>query len=377
MTNTHPALTSVRLGGLKLDNRFAVAPMTRVSATADGAPTDAMAGYYAEFARGGFGLVITEGTYTDTTHSQGYLNQPGLATDAHAAGWRPVTDAVHAAGVPIVAQLMHAGALSQGNSHGVETIAPSAVAPRGTMLEEYGGAGTWPTPREMSAADIDAAIAGFVDAAVRARAAGFDGVEIHAANGYLLDQFLTTYTNHRTDEYGGTVAHRIRLAAQISAAVRTAVGADFLVGVRLSQTKVNDFEYRWPGGAQDAEVIFTALAATGIDYLHIASEGRDFIDGARLDDGRTITALARQVTGLPVIANGGMHDTTQAAGVLDGGHADVLSIGRGALANPDLPQRVSSGAPLERFDHGMLSPMATIVNAAAWTAARHRERVPR
>jgi 2,4-dienoyl-CoA reductase-like NADH-dependent reductase (Old Yellow Enzyme family) len=377
MTNTHPALTSVRLGGLKLDNRFAVAPMTRVSATADGAPTDAMAGYYAEFARGGFGLVITEGTYTDTTHSQGYLNQPGLATDAHAAGWRPVTDAVHAAGVPIVAQLMHAGALSQGNSHGVETIAPSAVAPRGAMLEEYGGAGTWPTPREMSAADIDAAIAGFVDAAVRARAAGFDGVEIHAANGYLLDQFLTTYTNHRTDEYGGTVAHRIRLAAQISAAVRTAVGADFLVGVRLSQTKVNDFEYRWPGGAQDAEVIFTALAATGIDYLHIASEGRDFIDGARLDDGRTITALARQVTGLPVIANGGMHDTTQAADVLDGGHADVLSIGRGALANPDLPQRVSSGAPLERFDHGMLSPMATIVNAAAWTAARHRERVPR
>ncbi|AWT53910.1 NADH:flavin oxidoreductase [Mycolicibacterium smegmatis] len=377
MTNTHPALTSVHLGGLKLDNRFAVAPMTRVSATADGTPTDAMAGYYAEFARGGFGLVITEGTYTDTTHSQGYLNQPGLATDAHAAGWRPVTDAVHAAGVPIVAQLMHAGALSQGNSHGVETIAPSAVAPRGTMLEEYGGAGTWSTPREMSAADIDAAIAGFVDAAVRARAAGFDGVEIHAANGYLLDQFLTTYTNHRTDEYGGTVAHQIRLAAQISAAVRTAVGADFLVGVRLSQTKVNDFEYRWPGGARDAEVIFTALAATGIDYLHIASEGRDFIDGARLDDGRTITALARQVTGLPVIANGGMHDTTQAADVLDGGHADVLSIGRGALANPDLPQRVSSGAPLERFDHGMLSPMATIANAAAWTAARHRERVPR
>ncbi|PJK21763.1 NADH:flavin oxidoreductase [Mycolicibacterium goodii] len=377
MTNTHPGLTSVRLGGLKLDNRLAVAPMTRVSAAADGTPTDAMAGYYAEFARGGFGLVITEGTYTDTTHSQGYLNQPGLATDAHVAGWRPVTDALHAAGVPIVAQLMHAGALSQGNSHGVETIAPSAVPPRGTMLEEYGGSGTWPTPREMSAADIDAAIAGFVDAAARARAAGFDGVEIHAANGYLLDQFLTTYTNHRTDEYGGTVADRIRLAAQISAAVRTAVGADFLVGVRLSQTKVNDFEYRWPGGAQDAEVIFTALAATGIDYLHIASEGRDFIDGARLDDGRTITALARQVTGLPVIANGGMHDTTQAADVLDGGHADVLSIGRGALANPDLPQRVSSGTPLERFDHGMLSPMATIANAAAWTAARHRERVVR
>lgn len=377
MTNTHPALASVRLGTFELANRLAVAPMTRVSAAADGTPTDAMADYYAEFARGGFGLVITEGTYTDTTHSQGYLNQPGLATDTHVAGWRPVTGAVHAAGMPIVAQLMHAGALSQGNSHGVGTIAPSAVAPRGSMLEEYGGSGAWPTPHEMNAADIEAVIAGFVDAAARARAAGFDGVEIHAANGYLLDQFLTTYTNHRTDEHGGAVANRIRPAAQIARAVRTAVGADFLVGVRLSQTKVNDFEYRWPGGVRDAEVIFAALADTGIDYLHIASEGRNFIDGARLDDGRTITAAARQVTGLPVIANGGMHEKTQAADVLDDGHADVLSIGRGALANPDLPLRLSSGEPLEAFDHGMLSPMATIAGTAAWRAARHGIEVPR
>ncbi|AKS34612.1 tRNA-dihydrouridine synthase [Mycolicibacterium goodii] len=377
MSSAHPALSSARLGTIELDNRLAVAPMTRVSASPDGTPTAAMADYYAEFARGGFGLVITEGTYTDMTHSQGYLNQPGLATDDHVAGWRPVTDAVHAAGVPIVAQLMHAGALSQGNSHGVATIAPSAVPPHGSPLAEYGGSGAWPTPREMSAADIEAVVAGFADAAVRARAAGFDGVEIHAANGYLLDQFLTTYTNHRTDQYGGDVTNRIRLTAQIAAAVRAEVGPDFLVGVRLSQTKVNDFHYRWPGGTHDAQVIFTALADTGVDYLHIASEGRDFIEGARLDDGRTITGVARQVTGLPVIANGGMHDPGQAGRVLDGGHADVLSIGRGALANPDLPQRLSTGDPLEGFDHAMLSPMATIANSAAWKAARHREEVPR
>ncbi|WP_276823538.1 NADH:flavin oxidoreductase [Mycolicibacterium mageritense] len=366
----HPALTAVRLGGLELANRLAVAPMSRVSAAPDGTATDAMADYYAEFARGGFGLVITEGTYPDAAHSQGYLNQPGLATDAHVAGWQRVVDAVHGEGAPIVAQLMHAGALSQGNSYGVGTIAPSAVRPRGTMLAEYGGSGPWPVPRAMDHDDIDAVVAGFATAAERARTAGFDGVEIHAANGYLLDQFLTTYTNERTDAFGGSVAARIRLTAQVTAAVRARVGADFLVGVRLSQTKVNDFGYRWPGGAADAEVIFAAVAEAGVDYLHIASEGRDFIDTARFPDGRTITAVARQVTGLPVMANGGMHDHTQAADVLEGGHADLLSLGRGALANPDLPHRLSSGAVLDRFDHAMLSPMATIANAHAWSAAR-------
>ncbi|ART70408.1 NADH:flavin oxidoreductase [Mycobacterium dioxanotrophicus] len=364
----HPALSAVHLGALRLTNRFAVAPMTRVSAAPDGTPTEAMADYYAEFARGGFGLVITEGIYTDTTHSQGYLNQPGLAVDSHVTGWRRVTAAVHAAGAPIVAQLMHAGALSQGNSQSAGTIAPSAVRPPGAMLEEYGGSGRWPTPREMDHDDIDAVVAEFVAAAQRARSAGFDGVEIHAANGYLLDQFLTTYTNCRADGYGGNVQNRIRLTAQVLAAIRARIGMEVLIGVRLSQTKVNDFAYRWPGGVDEAEVIFGALC--GADYLHIASEGRDFIDTARLGDGRTITAVAREVTGLPVMANGGMHDHGQAADVLDGGHADLLSVGRGALANPDLPQRLSAGQALDPFDHGMLSPMATIANARVWRADR-------
>ncbi|MGV9796852.1 oxidoreductase [Mycobacterium sp. NPDC003449] len=369
MTASHPALAAARIGQLSLANRLAVAPMTRVSAAPDGTPTEEMADYYAEFARGGFGLVITEGTYTDTTHSQGYLNQPGLATDGQMAGWRRVTDAVHAADVPILVQLMHAGALSQGNSHGVGTIAPSAVRPRGQMLEEYGGSGRWPAPREMTPEDIATVVGGFVESAERARATGFDGVEIHAANGYLLDQFLTTYTNTRDDGYGGPVADRIRLTAQVVEAIRARLGGEFPIGVRLSQTKVNDFGYRWPGGAEDAEVIFAALADAGVDYLHIASEGRDFIDTARFADGRTITAVAREVTGLPVMANGGMHDHGQAADVLDGGHADLLSLGRGALANPDLPQRLSAGEKLTSFDHGMLSPRATIANAQLWRSA--------
>ena len=224
MQTTHPALAPQRIGAIDLKNRLAVAPMTRVSAAPDGTPTDEMVSYYAEFARGGFGVVITEGTYTDVAHSQSYLNQPGLAVDAHVEGWRRVVDAVHAEGVPLIAQLMHAGALSQGNSYGIGTIAPSPIAPRGEMLEEYGGSGSWPTPREMCDVDIDSVVQGFADAAARAQAAGFDGVELHAANGYLLDQFLTAYTNIRDDEFGGAVVNRIRLTARIVAEIGERIG---------------------------------------------------------------------------------------------------------------------------------------------------------
>jgi len=371
-TTTHPALTPFRLGRHELCNRFAVAPMTRVSARPDGVPTPEMAEYYGAFGEGGFGLVISEGTYPDAEHSQGYLNQPGLATDAHVAGWRAVTERVHAGGARIVAQLMHAGALSQGNPYRTETVGPSAVKPLGEMMPEYGGSGPWPMPRELTTDELEHIAAAFADAAVRAREAGFDGVEIHAANGYLLDQFLTDYTNRRTDGYGGPVANRVRFPAEVTAAVRAAVGPRFLVGVRLSQTKVNDFEYRWPGGRHDAEIIYTALAEAGADYLHIASEGRDFFDTALLDDGLTTTALARQTTGLPVLANGGMHDPAQAERVLTDGHADVLTVARGALANPDLPHRIAAGVPLEPFDRTMLSPTVTLANVERWRASRAR-----
>lgn len=368
---THPALAPAQLGKHELRNRLAVAPMTRVSAAPDGTPTAEMAQYYGEYAAGGFGLVITEGTYPDAAASQGYLNQPGLASDEHVAGWRVVTDRVHEAGATVIAQLMHAGALSQGNRFTTRTVGPSAVAPIGEMMPEYGGSGPWPVPAELGAAEIDEIVAGFAAAAQRAVAAGFDGVEVHAANGYLLDQFLTTYTNTRTDEHGGSVGNRIRLTAQVIAAIRDAVPAA-LVGVRLSQTKVNDLGYRWPGGRADGEVIFGSVAEAGADYLHIASEGRNWISTARLADGDTITRLARQVTGLPVIANGGMHDPRQSDEVLTDGHADVLSIGHGALANPDLPLRLASGTDLLPFDRAMLEPVVTVANARRWRETRQR-----
>jgi 2,4-dienoyl-CoA reductase-like NADH-dependent reductase (Old Yellow Enzyme family) len=141
--------------------------------------------------------------------------------------------------------------------------------------------------------------------------------------------------------------------------------------VRLSQTKVNDFTYRWPGGRHDAEVIYRALADAGADYLHIASEGRDFFETALLDGGVTTTGLARSTTGLPVIANGGMHDPDRAEQVLADGHADLLAVARGALANPDLPRRLAAGAPLEPFDRTMLAPSVTLDNARRWRQARN------
>lgn len=362
----HPALEPVTLAGAKLANRLAVAPMTRVSAGEDGTPTEAMNRYYSAFAEGGFGLVITEGTYTDTQYSQGYFFQPGIVSEKHVEAWRPIAESIHAGGARAVMQLMHAGALSQGNRYRTDTAGPSAVRPKGQMMPEYGGSGAWPTPRAMSDDDIETAVQGFAAAAVNARRAGFDGVEVHAANGYLLDQFLTDYTNLRDDSYGGPVSHRIRLTAQVVERIRALVPDEgFVLGVRLSQTKVNDFQYRW-AGAGDARVVFTSLADAGADYLHIASEGRDWIETARLDDGDTITALAKKVTGLPVIANGGMHDLDQAAQLLEGGHADVLSLGRGALANPDLPNKVAGGHELETFDHAMLQPRASLENAEQW-----------
>ncbi|WP_226004469.1 NADH:flavin oxidoreductase [Natrinema salinisoli] len=358
MTDTDDILfDAVDLGDETLANRVGLAPMTRTSATEDGRATAEMARYYAKFARGGFSVLITEGTHPDDAHSQGYDNQPGLATDEHVAAWRRVTDAVHEEGAPIFAQLMHAGALSQGNRYTDETVGPSAVQPKGEQLEMYGGDGEFPEPRELTSDDIDDVIEGFVAAAERAVKANFDGVEVHGANGYVLDQFLTTYTNRRDDEYGGDVENRIRLTAEVLEAVRDATPDDFVVGVRLSQSKVNDPDYRWPGGEDDAAVIFDAVSDAGADYIHVTEED---VTAPAFDEGPTLSELADRYGDAPVIANGGLEDTDAARATVEGG-ADLITLGTGALANPDWPTRVAEGRPLEAFDFGrILQPDAAI-----------------
>lgn len=371
MSSNTPALfTPVTIGTVSAPNRLVVAPMSRVSATRDGVPTPAMAAYYERFARGGFGAIITEGIYTDDHASRAYARQPGLVHPDQIDAWRPVTAAVHAAGGRIIAQLMHAGALSQCNE---ETIAPSPVPPRGRKMEDYGGSGPFPLPRAATQDDLDAAVEGFASAAAHAVTAGFDGVEIHGANGYLIDQFVTDYTNLRTDRFGGDVHGRIRFAVDIIRRVKAAVDPDqHTVGIRLSQTKVNDTAYRWPGGRADAEAIFAATADAGVDYLHLASEGRDWRETAGFSDGSTITGVAREVTGLPVIANGGLGDPVVAADTIERGDADLVSLGKAALANPDLPLRARAGEPLEPFEKGLISPSADLDNEARFRAVRSR-----
>ncbi|QET05290.1 NADH:flavin oxidoreductase [Cupriavidus pauculus] len=352
-----------QLGTLPLANRIAVAPMTRISATESGVPTDTMRRYYAGYARGGFGLLVTEGIYTDRAWSQGYAGQPGLTDGEQASGWRMVTDAAHAEGGRIVAQLMHAGALAQGNRFRADTIGPSAVTPRGQQMTVYAGNGPYATPRAMTEADIDAVIDGFVRAARLARdVAGFDGVEIHGANGYLIDQFLTAHTNLRDDAWGGTIDRRARLAVQIVRAVREAVGRDFTVGIRISQGKVNDFTHKWPEGVAGAHAVFRQLAEAGIDYLHVTAF--EAWQPAFADDARSLVQLAREAVrdvapGVAIVANGGLHDPARAAEALAQG-ADIVALGRGALANHDWPRRVREGIAPREFDPALLSPLGDI-----------------
>lgn len=362
-----PLFEPLTLGGLTLPNRLAVAPMTRVSATADGLATPAMAAYYAAFAQGGFGLVITEGLYTDTAHAQGYLHQPGMATAGQRESWREVIRGVHAQGGRLIAQLMHAGALSQGNPWRRGTLAPSAVQPAGEQMGFYRGRGPYALPSAMSQADIDEAVRGFANAAMLARDAGFDGVEIHGANGYLLDQFLTAHTNLRDDAYGGRLPARLRLVTEVVHAVRAAVGSAYPVGLRLSQGKVNDFTHKWPEGEAGAALLFQAVGKLPLDYLHTTEfEAWQPAFG----NGASLAALARQHAGaLPVLANGSLHAPAAAAGMLARKEADAVTLGRGALTHPDWPARVRAGLPIEDFDRGLLSPIADLENARRHRAA--------
>lgn len=336
--------TPVTVGRVGLKNRVALAPMTRISATAEGMVTDRNAAYYGVYADGGFGLLITEGLYLDEQASQGYFFQPGIATPAHAEAWKPVVERVHGAGAKIFAQLMHAGSQSQGNTHISTTWAPSAVRPKGEQLPMYGGSGPYALPEEMSVEQIHQVREAYVRAAGLARDAGFDGVEIHGANGYLIDEFLTDYLNVRSDDYGGSVANRVRLAVEISRDVAAAVGSEITTGIRISQGKVSDNRHHWAGGEDDAAVIFSALAETGIDYIH-TTEYRALAPA--FDSGpKTLAELAKQHSGLSVLANGHLDDPRDSSDIIESGSADVVTLAKPALANRNWPHLVRTGRQL-------------------------------
>lgn len=363
-TDAYPTLFSPgKIGTVELANRAIVSPMTRTSATDDGLATDAMVDYYTEFARGGWGLVMTEATYIDLEYSQGYGNQPGMASDAQQEAWRKVLDAVHAEGMPCFMQLFHAGAVNQGNNWVEGSVAPSAVPPLGEEIPRYNGRGPFQTPREITRGEMDQVAADFAAAAQRAIELGFDGVEVHGANGYLMDQFLTTYTNQRSDEYGGDIENRVRFHIDVMSTVRAAIDPAVPVGVRISQTKVNDLKYSWPGGDGDAQLVFGKLAKTGIDFIDCSAHlGCAPVFGTD----KSLAGLARRHSGLPQIANGKLQDPAEAERALTQGEGDFCAIAKGALADPAWPSKIAAGEAPIPFDPGMTTPLATLANTLDW-----------
>ena len=348
---------------VELKNRSIVSPMTRTSAEEDGMATKQMTEYYSEFARGGWALIIAEATYIDEKYSQGYNNQPGISNVYQQESWGKVVDSVHSEGVPIFLQIFHAGAVNQGNSWIEGSLAPSPIQPKGEQISRYNGSGIFQTPREISKDEIAEVVESYAMATKRAHEVGFDGVEVHGANGYLMDQFLTTYTNHRTDEYGGDIENRFRFHIEVMTAVRNAVPNDFPVGVRISQTKVNDREYSWPGGVEDARVIFGSLGKIGNIFIDVCAHlGCSPV----FESGKSLAGLAKDFSDCTVIANGKLDNPEEAERVLGNEEGDFVAIAKGALADPEWPNKISQGIPPVPFQQDMITPLATIENVLDW-----------
>ena len=322
------------LGPITLANRLIMAPMTRSRADADGVPTDLMATYYAQ--RASAGLIISEAIYV-SPGAKGYSRTPGLHSAAQVAGWRKVTDAVHEKGGRIFAQLFHTGrvAVPPLLPEGVQPVAPSAIAINGKNYTDFGPI-DYVTPRALELDEIPAIAAEFGAAARNAIEAGFDGVELHAASGYLVHQFLDSSINHRTDAYGGSVANRVRFALEAIDAIIGAVGAA-RTGIKISpRIKFNDVT------DPDAEEVYPHLArelsARGIAYLHGGQQGAYDVHGA----------IRPAFKGL-YFAGAGL-DQAKGAQMLASGAADAIVYGKLFISNSDLPRRFKEGLPLAADD---------------------------
>ncbi|WP_416966864.1 alkene reductase [Streptomyces sp. 4F14] len=336
------AFDPIDLGGKALANRIAMAPMTRSRADASTATaTELMATYYAQ--RASAGLIITEGIQPSVV-GQGYTNTPGLHSAAQVDAWRKVTDAVHARGGTIFAQLMHTGRIGHPSllPDGLTPVAPSAVTPAGQVFT-YEGPQDYVTPEELDGDDITRTIADYADAARNAIAAGFDGVEIHGANGYLIHQFLAPNTNLRTDNWGGGAADRVRFGIAVATAVTEAIGGH-RTGFRISPgNPYNDIAETDPADVLETYTALTAgLARLDLAYLHLL-EGPD----------RDLTARLRKDWPAAFVLNPFTHPETtgpDALARIEDGTADMITFGAMFLANPDLPARLAAGGPYNTPD---------------------------
>ncbi|GAB2753363.1 alkene reductase [Nocardioides salsibiostraticola] len=334
------AFNPVKIGAWNLPQSFVMAPLTRNRAGAGNAPTELNATYYGQ--RASAGLIITEGT-APTQVGQGYLNVPGLYTDEQIAGWKLVADAVHAENGTIVAQIMHAGRIAHtDNKAGLETIAPSAVQAPGEMVTAEGPK-PHDVPRAVETSEIATLVTDYVVAARNALAAGLDGVEVHAANGYLAHQFLDPTINLRDDEYGGSPENRARFVVEVVRAVSDAIGAD-RVGLRISPGHAFNGVGEQPGA--DLDVTYGALIDgvkdLGLAYLSILG-----------DPTSALNADLRTRFGGSILFNTGFSDITDLDSIeklLEDGAGDAIVVGRQFISNPDLPHRLREGSELNDLD---------------------------
>jgi N-ethylmaleimide reductase len=360
---------STRVGSLQLANRMVMAPLTRGRAGARRTANALMAEYYSQ--RASAGLIVTEGVAI-SPRGYGWLGSPGIYTDAHVAGWKAVTESVHQKGGRIFLQLWHTGRVSHPDFQDGETpVGPSAIAADDDTYTPSGKK-KYVTPRAMKQRDISDATREFAQAAGRALQAGFDGVEIHAANGYLIDQFIRDGSNHRTDGYGGSLRNRLRFLREVTEAVTRAVPAD-RVGVRLSPTNpYNDML------DSDPAATFTEAAKTlnrfGLAYLHVVDPVARNPSQAPL----RIAPRMRAVFDGPLILNGG-YDAVTGAAALGAGEADLIAYGKPFLANPDLVERFRRSAPLNKPDSSTFYTEGSkgYTDYLPLTGSRESERLPR
>ncbi|BEI37838.1 alkene reductase [Polynucleobacter sp. HIN7] len=339
--------TPVTLGLLSLENRILMAPLTRMRAGDDGVPGPLAAEYYAQ--RASAGLIISEATQISPL-GKGYPATPGIYSDSQVAAWRTVTDAVHARGGKIVLQLWHVGRISHSSLHPDEglPVAPSAIQPAGKVYTASWSLAEYETPRALTLEEIGQLKADYVHAAHQAKAAGFDGVELHAANGYLLDQFLQDRTNQRTDAYGGSIANRCKLVLEILEAIIPVWGSG-RVGIRLSPYGTfNDI------ADSDPKALFAhlinALNRFNLSYLHLIEPRATTAGGSDqlvADAPRTGQLFRSLFTGKVVLAGG--FDQASAEKAIADGEADAIAFGRLFIANPDLPKRFELKAPLNPY----------------------------
>jgi len=334
------AFQPVRIGRWNLPQSFVMAPLTRNRAGAGMAPGELNATYYGQ--RAGAGLIVSEGTQPSPV-GQGYLNTPGMHSSEQVEGWRRAAQEVHATGGHLVVQLMHAGRIAHpDNKDGLESVAPSAIAAPGKMVTAEGQK-DHVVPRALETHELPGIVEEYVAAARNAVEAGLDGIEVHAANGYLLHQFLAPSSNTRTDEYGGSPQARARLSVEVTRAVAEAIGAD-RVGIRISPA------HNIQGVLEESEAETTATYETLVDG--IADLGLAYL--SILGDPRSkLVADLRRRFGGPVMINSGFGEVTtlkDVEAVLEEDLGDLVAVGRPYLANPDLAERWRTGAELNEPD---------------------------